>query len=76
MFSFMLSVSFLFVLLMANSVKEICSIYSHIHFMLLEMGRKKKKKTELLNKMRRKTFCEFFMHTSELYELLCIIYVL
>jgi hypothetical protein len=74
---FMLPVSFSFVLLMANLVKKICSIYSYIHFMLLEMARKtKKENTELPSKMGRKTFCEFFMHASGLYELLCITCVL
>jgi len=61
---------------MANSVKGICSIYSYIRLMLLEMGRKtKKEKKELPRETGRKTFCKFFMHPSGLYELLCIIHV-
>jgi hypothetical protein len=52
------------------------NLFTYSFYALRNGEEKEKEKTELLNKMRRKTFCEFFMHTSELYELLCIIYVL
>jgi hypothetical protein len=56
--------------------RNMFNLFTYSFYALRNGEEKEKEKTELLNKMRRKTFCEFFMHTSELYELLCIIYVL
>jgi hypothetical protein len=56
--------------------RNMFNLFTYSFYALRNGEENKKEKTELLNKMRRKTFCEFFMDTSELYELLCIIYVL